>query len=296
MLFLLWSDAWIDVAAAEAATRGRCRLSSDRAALASSDAVVFPVPTLADLPSRRGREDQLWVLWCQESGAHYPLLDDPVFVASFDLTATYRLDSDVPLPYSRPRDYADLPPMVPLGERRATPATAWISSRFDRCGRTAYLRELMEHLEVDSYGQALNNASLPVDRGPATKLATIARYRFTIAFENAIDDDYVTEKLAEPLVAGSVPVVRGARNVAAFAPGGPGSFVDAADFTGPRDLARYLTAMGDEDYLRLHDWRTETGDGEWWRRNRVFDEPTFDRLARAVRAVRIGRAARERRG
>ena len=66
-----------------------------------------------------------------------------------------------------------------------------------------------------------------------------ARYKFTLAFENTVTPDYVTEKLYEPLIAGSVPVYRGAPNVADFAPA-PRCFIDAADFAGPAELAAYL--------------------------------------------------------
>jgi len=43
----------------------------------------------------------------------------------------------------------------------------------------------MHYLAVDSYGPSLRNRRLPVeDRGRETNLAVIARYRFTLAFEN----------------------------------------------------------------------------------------------------------------
>jgi alpha-1,3-fucosyltransferase 10 len=37
----------------------------------------------------------------------------------------------------------------------------------------------------------------------------MAKYKFTIAFENAIGDDYITEKLWRPLILGSVPIYMG---------------------------------------------------------------------------------------
>jgi len=40
-----------------------------------------------------------------------------------------------------------------------------------------------------------------------------ARYKFTLAIENYVCDDYVTEKLWRPLRLGSVPIVFGAPNV-----------------------------------------------------------------------------------
>lgn len=39
--------------------------------------------------------------------------------------------------------------------------------------------------------------------------AFVAQYKFTLAFENAVCDDYITEKLWRPLIVGSVPVYYG---------------------------------------------------------------------------------------
>lgn len=41
----------------------------------------------------------------------------------------------------------------------------------------------------------------------------MAKYKFTIAFENAIGDDYITEKLWRPLKLGSVPVYMGSPSI-----------------------------------------------------------------------------------
>ena len=40
-----------------------------------------------------------------------------------------------------------------------------------------------------------------------------AKYKFTLAMENYVCDDYVTEKLWRPLRLGSIPIVFGAPNV-----------------------------------------------------------------------------------
>ena len=78
--------------------------------------------------------------------------------------------------------------------------------------------------------------------GRQTKLKTIAPYKFTLAFENSITRDYVSDKFYDPLIAGSVPVYRGAPNIDEFAPG-DGCYVNAAEFGGPRELAEYLQML-----------------------------------------------------
>jgi hypothetical protein len=104
------------------------------------------------------------------------------------------------------------------------------------------VRELMRHVPVHSYGRSLRNRMLASDDGPATKRATLARYPFTLAFENSVADDYVTEKFFDPLVAGSVPVYMGTAAVRDFAPG-EHCYLDVRDFAGPAALAARLREL-----------------------------------------------------
>lgn len=44
-------------------------------------------------------------------------------------------------------------------------------------------------------------------------LNKIGDYKFSIAFENALCEDYITEKLWRPLIVGSVPIYIGSPSV-----------------------------------------------------------------------------------
>jgi UDP:flavonoid glycosyltransferase YjiC (YdhE family) len=219
--------------------------TADRSRLAEAAAVVFHLPTLRALPARKP-PGQLWVAFSLECELNYPALLDSEFMARFDLRMTYRLDSDVPVPYL---DCFGSPDAL-LRELEAPPreparpglAAAFITSRVDQSRRQAYVSELMRQMPVDSYGGWRRNRTLAADGGPETKRAVIARYAFTLAFENAIAEDYVTEKFFDPLRVGSVPVYLGAPNVARFAPG-DGCYIDASAFPEPRALARHLVAL-----------------------------------------------------
>jgi alpha-1,3-fucosyltransferase 10 len=252
---LFANDTWGLIPRAPPPGAPPCRLLFDPARALEADAVVFHVPTLAGAPALPKRPGQRWVAWSMESEANYPQLADPAFRARFDLTMTYRRDADVWTPYLGPDLLPDLaaPPPAPV---EAAPAVYIASNPRDRSGRDAYVRELMRHLPVDSYGRCLNNRMLPGDEGRATKLATISRYRFTLAFENSVAPDYVTEKFFDPLRVGSVPVYLGAPDVADYAPGAD-CYLDVRDFASPRALAerlRFLAADPDA-CARHHAWR-----------------------------------------
>jgi hypothetical protein len=298
-LILFWSDPYFSVNDAAGLVGGHCELTVDRDRFEFADAVVFPVPTSVfegnAPPPARARPEQCWVAWSGESSVHFPQLDDPSYLGRFDLTATYRFDSDIPIPYLWDGMFDALAPILPAGERATARAVAFVSSPWDRCGRNDYLGELLRHLEIDSFGRVCHNRDLVEDRGGETKRATIARYRFTIAFENSLTHDYVTEKFFEPLRAGSVPIYRGAPNVADFAPGEQ-CFVDASAFAGPSELAAFIAGVTDDQYDRYHAWRLQPLRREFTARcSRVAEHP-LARLAQIVPVIQFGRRAAARRG
>lgn len=252
---------------------GEVEITQDRDRYGEADLVVFHVPEWkADrLRARRPwswqltpakRPGQLWVAASLECEDHYPIQADVRFIEHFDITMTYRLDSDIPTTYAIP--FGPASAMVealrrpPAAKTEAALMAAFISSAVDRSDRRAYLYELSQYMAIGSYGRFMNNRSLGADAGRATKLDTIARYKFTAAFENARARDYVTEKFFDPLWAGSVPVYFGAPNVAAFAPGDH-CYIDAARFADPRDLAAYLAWLDrtPAEYERFFAWKRE---------------------------------------
>lgn len=81
-----------------------------------------------------------------------------------------------------------------------------------------------------------------------------SNYLFYLAFENAVCDAYVTEKLWKPLVYGLVPVVLGGANYSHFLP--PNSYIDALSLT-PEELGLFLTRLqaSPEEYAKYHLWR-----------------------------------------
>jgi hypothetical protein len=250
---LLYDTFWPQIPPSFDDCSCHCRLFTDQAPAAEDDAVVFHIPSFqgsVDLPKPAR---QLWVAWSLESDANYPQLGDPAFMRQFDLAMTYRQDADVWAPYFGPCILPQLAQPSKAKTERA-PAVYFASNARSLSGQDTYVSELMRYLRVDSFGTCLNNRRLSSDTGRDTNVATIARYRFTLAFENSISQDYVTEKFFDPRVAGSVPVYLGAPNVADFAPG-EHCYLDVADFTGRKHLAECRLSFGGDsaayaDYLR----------------------------------------------
>lgn len=194
---------------------------------------------------------QVWVGESVESASHYQAMNDPGFMSLFDIEASYRQSADIWIPYL-PADFVQNNWQEAPADRRKV-CCAFISGSWDRSDRQSYVRELMQHMQVDSFGRFMRNRRPWFDRGISTKLRLLRRYRYTLAFENSIEPDYVTEKFYQPLLTGTVPVYLGAPNIEEFAPGDD-CYVNAAKFASPRDLAQFLLA---QDPRRFHAWRNK---------------------------------------
>jgi alpha-1,3-fucosyltransferase 10 len=256
----------------------------DQSRLREAGAVVFHIPewswsrsTFEDTPKFPG---QLWIAYSMESKVNYLQLADQDFMRHFDLRMTYEQDADIWVPYLPRRSTwlsiqdSSIPkkievPYLPRGSTwlsiqgssipkkiESHPTALFRSDPIDRCGRNAFAVALMRYTKVDSYGKFLNNRSLAEsDLGWSTKLTVISRYHFYLALENSIAPDYVTEKIFDALIAGTIPIYRGAPNCREFVP--EGSFIDATTFNGPKILADHLHRLVENptDYAAYFAWR-----------------------------------------
>jgi len=89
--------------------------------------------------------------------------------------------------------------------------------------RDQFFKELNARKRVDSLGRHLNNGDSKFLRSGyddmtwrETKIAAQKESRFSIAIENQRQDGYVTEKLLTPIIARSVPIYWGAKDVGGF--------------------------------------------------------------------------------
>lgn len=221
-------------------------------------------------PELRYSRPQLWAvgaLW--EPETYYPvrpLLPHADF--SFGSIRGGVLDAFVP---SYTPDWAALlSPLDMPGKAHAaralnaTSPLAWVQSNCDAPSRRhEYIRAVMLHMPVDSHGACMHTHASPAAGGGeysarvrADKLRKLYAYKFVLAFENAVDADYVSEKLFDAWAAHAVPIYWGAPNAGADYSLGPASFIDARAYT-PAALTEYLRYLDRNDtaYAELHAWR-----------------------------------------
>lgn len=108
--------------------------------------------------------------------------------------------------------------------------------------RAEFFLRLNEVRPVGSFGSVLNNkGALP--KSWEAKMAVLRESMFTIAFENCMAAGYVTEKLVQPLLAGSIPIYWGASE--ALSDFNPDAFIAAEKFSNMDDLVRHVVRVAD---------------------------------------------------
>ncbi|XP_060176033.1 putative fucosyltransferase-like protein [Lycium barbarum] len=179
------------------------------------------------------------VLRSMESAQYYP--ENDIVMArrrGYDIIMTTSLSSDVPVGYFSWAEYDIMAPVQPKTENAL--AAAFISNCGARNFRLQALEVLeRENIKIDSFGSCHHNRDGNVDKVEALK-----RFKFSFAFENSNEEDYVTEKFFQSLVAGSVPVVIGAPNIQDFAPS-PNSLLHIKELKDAKTVAntmKYLAA------------------------------------------------------
>ncbi|XP_060168241.1 glycoprotein 3-alpha-L-fucosyltransferase A-like [Lycium barbarum] len=179
------------------------------------------------------------VLRSMESALYYP--ENNLTMArrrGYDVVMTTSLSSDVPVGYFSWAEYDIMAPVQPKTENAL--AAAFVSN----CGARNFRLQALEALEranirIDSYGSCHHNKDGKVDKVEALK-----RYKFSLAFENSNEEDYVTEKFFQSLVAGSIPVVVGAPNIQDFAPS-PTSLLHIKELKDAESVAKTMKSLAE---------------------------------------------------
>ena len=209
---------------------------------------------------------QYWVLYNHEA----TILEDEIYDMFpgdvFNLTATYRQDADIYLPYGRcePRKQGKyvLPPNF---LKKKTGLAVWhVSHCTDRSLRMTFTKQLQKYIKVDVFGKCSGN-QLPNDHfvhigQNLTDVATdnINKYKFYLSFENTYCREYITEKAYKMFQDNvyTVPIVRGSGPYKGMLP--PGSYINADDFNGAKELAEYLTKLDQNDHLYMEYFKSRT--------------------------------------
>ncbi|CAJ0940636.1 unnamed protein product [Ranitomeya imitator] len=213
-----------------------------------------------------------WALFHEESPKNNYKLFHPPTITLFNHTATFSRHSHLPLTSQYLEDLRTLTSLeyfVSLQKknilRKELAPVVYVQSDCDPpSDRDTYVQELMKYISVDSYGECLHNRDLPPQVSNPSFMddsqfyRILAQYKFILAFENAVCDDYITEKLWRPLKLGSVPIYHGAANIEDWLPSNK-SVIIVGRFSQPRELAQYITQLDRNDslYMEYLEWKLQ---------------------------------------
>ncbi|KAJ8919429.1 hypothetical protein NQ315_016526 [Exocentrus adspersus] len=185
----------------------------------------FPLPRNYAIP---------WAILHEESPKNYAPFLYRKTQSIFNITSTFSRYSDFPVTLQYLESVSSLRDSyyyVPVDTKnkylKDIAPVLYIQSDCDTPINRDYLvKEFGKFINIDSYGKCLTNKMFPkefyeiysLDLYNEELLRFIAKYKFIVAFENAICEDYITEKLWRPLIVGSIPIYLGSPTIEDWLP------------------------------------------------------------------------------
>ncbi|KAK7501022.1 hypothetical protein BaRGS_00007902 [Batillaria attramentaria] len=227
-----------------------------------------------DLPLPREPHHE-WAVLHEESPKNNILFSFEDMLVLFNHTSTFRRESDYPITTQHliseqwllsKKYYKSVQAKNQLQREKGLAPIVYVHSDCDPpSDRDHYVKLLMEYIPVDSYGLCLNNKKMPqhlqqpvesMDHSDFYEL--LSQYKFALAMENAVCEDYITEKLWRPLMLGVVPIAYGSPSVTDLLPSNSSAVV-ITDFQDVKHLAQHIHKLNTDDaaYERYLTWKKE---------------------------------------
>lgn len=254
-----------------------CKLHYKPEYASQADAVIFNQRYIYEhefpLIQKYRTPHQLWVLLSVESPTsdrkHTISVDrmkDNAVLHLFNLSSTYRRDSDIPFTYipsnldfltnrgvqwdfSRQFSYP-----LPVSQKRKG-AVFWLGGNCESSSnREGYIRELANYTRIDFYNSCYGtNNTYSYEE----LLHIMSTYKFNLVFENSRCHDWVSERLFRTLELGMIPIILGPPNIADYMPTDH-SILNAWDYT-PEKLAKKIKEIDENDtlYSQYVDFQTD---------------------------------------
>ena len=163
-------------------------------------------------------------------------------------------------------------PRIVTGRNHAEKKTKLVMWMVSNCEtdshRERYVHKLKKYIKIDIYGSCgslsfpnchKKGSTVPLDDCFNADQKLIDKYKFYLAFENSICDDYISEK--------AFRAARGERNPLPIMLGGgsyhkhfpQGSYLDVKNFSSPKALAQYLHFLdkNDDEYNKHFQWKRD---------------------------------------
>ena len=247
----------------------RCFITTDRDMAKHADALIFHSTDLYrsyrnDMPTERFSW-QNWIFFTLEppqfNRLGYDYYRKWIHSMKFNYTMSYSRFSDIQFPYGRTFDFPNETQIQPnfienvryrienfVDSFQFRPKDAvWIVSDCDTMGkRENIVSQLVDlGMNIDTWGTCWDSMRPDQVWKRFGTRRFFQQYRFYLAFENALCEEYLTEKaflgLHSSVNYGLIPIVYGYGNYSEYLP--HGSYIDATKFPNATSLYKYLTKL-----------------------------------------------------
>ncbi|KAL4225062.1 fucosyltransferase 4 (alpha (1 3) fucosyltransferase myeloid-specific) [Mactra antiquata] len=236
-----------------------CEITSSKRFFSRSDAVMFEGRRMpVYIPYKRPR-DQIWIFVEHEAppaienmanetrNLKNPKYGVKKYRDAFNWTMTYdKKLADIHLPYGELRQYKDYvrKDYKAIALRKTKGALIVTSHCSTESKRLEYLMELKKHIDLTILGTCGTkwNCGKWLYHDDCFSIMN-RKYAFYLAFENALCNQYFTEKLFENFKYDTLFVTRGGSPHEAEALFPKGSVIDADAYESPAHLGKTLTAI-----------------------------------------------------
>ncbi|CAF1149305.1 unnamed protein product [Rotaria sp. Silwood1] len=240
-----------------------CHVTIDHKLFSQSDASLLHLRESINykkLNNITRHSNQRFIFFLKESPMHSPTLSSEQHGRIFNYTQTYRPDSDITATTLRNFFWLFNYKIYPNYNFESILETK-ISGKIlvaivSNCGgsssRLHYINELKKYISVDVYGKC----GRPCPKVPNCRQFAYSTYKFYLAFENSLCEEYVTEKFFLALDSAQIiPVVLGWARYDHYIPST--GYIDVRNFTTPRELATYIDYLDKNTtaYLEYFQWR-----------------------------------------
>ena len=244
----------------------KCKITYNFYDIGKSDLIIFHAPDMPRFVSPKELQQihkyrcpsQRMAFLSSESPQTEPLDDIVIPDGFFNWTITFKTDSDFHIPYGSyvRLSSAENPPTLIDYAASKSKFVMWAVSH---CGtiREKYVKKLLNYISVDIYGECSRIYGQDNQCSRSRNCDGVFKpYKFTLAFENGVCTDYITEKFWTALRRNSVPVVL-AKDYYSADVVPPGSFISVQDFPSVKALAEYLLYLDKNDtaYNEYFSWK-----------------------------------------
>ena len=186
------------------------------------------------------------------------------------MTITYRHDSDVVVKYYDFIPHNSSLVVMSAKNKGRQKQAVWIVSHCNTfIKREQFVKLLQKYINITIYGKCGKKIDNFCPHFSQDCLQNIVReYKFYIAFENTLCDDYLTEKGPQFMSLPTIPIIMSYGNPEKYLP--PKSFINVFDFQSVASLANYLLYL-DKNYTAY--WEYQSWKTKWKVRDHLKTRP-----------------------